>query len=73
MTSVLTHAGAQLEGVIEQDNRIDWTSLPEGTMASSIAQFTMRAMMDSLKSGEGDAALLLALLKKGLYSPTETH
>lgn len=73
MTSVLTHAGAQLEGVIEQDNRIDWTSLPEGTMASSIAQFTMRAMMDSLKSGEGDATLLLALLKKGLYSPTETH
>ena len=73
MTSVLTHAGAQLEGVIEQDNRIDWTSLPEGTMASSIAQFTMRAMMDSLKSGEGDATLLLTLLKKGLYSPTETH
>ena len=69
MTSVLTHAGAQLEGVIEQDERIDWTSLPEGTTASSIAQFTMRAMMDSLKRGEGDATLLLALLEKGLYSP----
>lgn len=73
MTSVLTHAGAQLEGVIEQDERIDWTSLPEGTTASSIAQFTMRAMMDSLKRGEGDATLLLALLEKGLYSPTEAR
>lgn len=73
MTSVLTHAGAQLEGVIEQDERIDWTSLPEGTTASSIAQFTMRAMMDSLKRGEGDAALLLTFLEKGLYSPAEAH
>ena len=73
MTSALTHAGAQLEAVIEQDNHIDWTSLPEGTTASSIAQFTMRAMMDSLKRGEGDAALLLTLLEKGLYSRTEAH
>ena len=73
MTSVLTHAGAQLEAVIEQDNHIDWTSLPEGTTASSIAQFTMRAMMDSLKRGEGDAALLLTFLEKGLYSPAEAH
>lgn len=73
MTSVLTHAGAQLEGVLEQDNHIDWTSLPEGTTSSSIAQFTMRAMMDSLKRGERDTALLLTLLEKGLYSPTEAH
>ena len=73
MASVLTHAGAQLEGVIAQDDRIGWTSLPEGTTASSIAQFTMRAMMDSLKRGERDTALLIALLEKGLYSPTEAH
>ena len=45
----------------------------EGTTASSIAQFTMRAMMDSLKRGEGDAALLLTFLEKGLYSPAEAH
>ena len=33
----------------------------------------MRAMMGSLKRGEWDAALFLAFLKEGLYSPTEAH
>ena len=44
MTSVLTHAGAQLEAVIEQDNHIDWTSLPEWACAQVVDGLFMRPL-----------------------------
>ena len=67
MTSVLTHAGAQLESVLKQDTRINWALLPQGTAASAIAEFTMRSLLTSLEKGDEDCGLLLTVLERGLY------
>lgn len=70
MASVLAHARVELERVLRRDGRIDWDSMPEGAEASSVAEFTMRSLLDSLKKGDEDCAVLLVLLERGLYSPT---
>ncbi len=71
MTSVLT-VGAQLEGVIEQDNRIDWTSLPEGNHGPSIAQFATMRHTDSLRAARGTPPPPGTPGRRVLLS-TETH
>ena len=65
MASVLAHARVELERVLRRDGRIDWDSMPEGADAPSIAEFTMRSLLDSLKKGDEDCALLLALYLRG--------
>lgn len=67
MGSVLAHAHTQLESILEQDTRIKWTLLPQGTTASIIAEFTMRSLLTSLEKGDEDCELLLAFLERGLY------
>ena len=68
MGSVLAHARAQLESVLEQDTRINWALLPQGTAASAIAEFTMRSLLTSLEKGDEDCELLLTFLERGLYN-----
>lgn len=67
MGSVLAHAHTQLESILEQDTRIKWTLLPQGTTASTITEFTMRSLLTSLEKGDEDCELLLAFLERGLY------
>lgn len=67
MGSVLAHAHTQLESVFEQDTRINWALLPQGTTASTIAEFTMRSLLTSLEKGDEDCELLLTFLERGLY------
>ncbi|WP_299061994.1 TetR/AcrR family transcriptional regulator [uncultured Actinomyces sp.] len=68
MGSVLAHARAQLESVLEQDTRINWALLPQRTAASAIAEFTMRSLLTSLEKGDEDCELLLTFLERGLYN-----
>ena len=67
MGSVLAHAHTQLESILEQDTRIKWTLLPQGTTASTIAEFTMRSLLTSLEKGDEDCELVLTFLERGLY------
>ena len=69
MASVLAHARAELERVLRRDGRIDWDSMPEGADAPSMAEFTMRSLLDSLKKGDEDCAVLVVLLERGLSPP----
>ena len=71
MASVLAHARAELERVLRRDGRIDWDSMPEGADAPSMAEFTMRSLLDSLKKGDEDCAVLVVLLERGLSPPPE--
>ena len=64
---LVAHAHTQLESILEQDTRIKWTLLPQGTTASTIAEFTMRSLLTSLEKGDEDCELLLAFLERGLY------
>lgn len=68
MGSVLAHAHTQLESILEQDTRIKWTLLPQGTTASTIAEFTMRSLLTSLEKGDEDCEFLLTFLERGLYN-----
>lgn len=69
MIALLSHGQVELEGVLRADTTVNWTLLPEGTTASSIAEFTMRSLLTSLERGDKDCAILLTFLKRGLYSP----
>lgn len=65
MASVLSDARVELERVLRRDERINWGSMPEGADAPSIAELTMRSLLDSLKKGDEDCAVLLALYLRG--------
>ncbi|AJC12033.1 hypothetical protein JI75_04475 [Berryella intestinalis] len=67
MGSAIEHAKKGLVAVLENDAAIDWEGVLASVNAASVAEFTARSLVESLREGSGGHEVLLALLERGLY------
>lgn len=67
MSATLEHAQRGLVTILDRDPAIAWDALPPDVDADSIAAFTLKSIVGSIQADKNGCAVLLALLKRGLY------